>query len=131
MHNSSAILQKFCPLLFILLSACNQKTEGTQTKSLDSINQLIVVDTSKLKGRWWSQENQIPHAAFAIEDTVFFYPDLEEQSEFKYHIRQDTLIIYYEGYADTSIIRKVTDDSLVLYSKSMLEIYVKSGQEYL
>lgn len=112
-------------LSLFVLCACSSSPSDQKVKtviaknkkeiSAQSITTNLTIDKSKLLGVWWnSNEKDAPHASFAINDSTIFYPDQEGQSEFKYQIKNDSLVIYFEDFVNTSHIDKLTYDLLEL-----------------
>lgn len=129
MHN--ATLTTFLSL--VLLSSCssssadlNSKADTTAT-SAQSVPTNGTIDKSKLLGVWWnSQEKDAPHASFAINDSTIFYPDQEEQSEFKYEVKGDSLLIYFQDFINSSHIDKLTGNTLELTTDGEKSIFRKN-----
>ena len=120
--------------LFLLVS-CNQKESNQQDKiNIDStVESKDIKITSEqvgpkydIKGIWWIDQPDEPTAAFLINDSVFFYPDQEEQAEFPYKIVGNQLTVFYDGYNSISTIIKATNDTLILMTDDEQQIYIKS-----
>jgi len=115
------------------LTACSA-THGDKTKeSNDSIltttkTQAVKVnEKSLILGIWWDADDKdAPHASFAINDSTIYYPDQDEKSEYKYKIKQDSLILDLDGYISTSKIEKVTKDTLVLITDGEKQTFIKT-----
>ena len=115
------------------LTACSA-THGDKTKkSNDSIltttkTQAVKVnEKSLILGVWWNaDEKDAPTASFQINDSTIYYPDQEGKSEYKYQIKQDSLIIDLDGYISTSKIEKVTKDTLVLITYGEKQTFIKT-----
>ncbi len=111
---------------FILIISCsghntNSKNDSRQQKSLTD-NQVV----KELIGVWWNpSEKDSPTASFQIKENTIYYPDREEQSEFKYQIEQDSLIIYFNGFVSSSKISKLRNDSLELITDGERSLYIK------
>ena len=111
---------------FVLIISCSgqntsSKNESKQQKSLT--NKQVA---KELIGIWWNaSEKDAPTASFQITENTIYYPDREEQSEFKYQIEQDSLIIYFNGFVSSSRINKLTNDSLELITYGEKTLYVK------
>jgi len=110
---------------FLILCACGSSPSDPKSRTDITTNEKAIseqnvttnmtINKSKLLGVWWnSNEKDAPHASFAINDSTIFYPDQEEQSEFKYRIKGDSLLIYFDGFINTSHIDKLTDNILEL-----------------
>jgi hypothetical protein len=122
--------------LFVLCSCSSSsvdqkiKTEKTKNKkdaSAQSITTNTTVDKPKILGIWWnSNDKDAPHASFAINDSTIFYPDQEGQSEFKYQIKGDSLVIYFDGFVNSSKIDKLTGDLLELTTDGEKSTFMKS-----
>ena len=125
-------IKRFIKLIFfwtgclILIIPCsgqntNLKNESKQPKSLT--NKPFV---KELIGVWWNaNEKDAPTASFDIKENTIYYPDQEMQSEFKYQIEQDSLIIYFDGFVSSSKINKLRNDSLELITHGEKTLYVK------
>lgn len=115
------------------LTACSA-THGDKTKeSNDSIltttkkQALKANEKSLILGVWWAaDEKDAPTASFQINDSTIYYPDQEGKSEYKYQIKQDSLIVDLDGYISTSKIEKVTKDTLVLITDGEKQIFIKT-----
>ena len=115
------------------LTACSA-THGDKTiKSNDSIltttkTQAVKVnEKSLILGVWWNaDEKDAPTASFQINDSTIYYPDQEGKSEYKYQIKQDSLIIDLDGYISTSKIEKVTKDTPVLITYGEKQTFIKT-----
>ncbi|MFZ4726856.1 MAG: hypothetical protein ACOYMD_15590 [Paludibacter sp.] len=111
---------------FILLISCtgqntNSKNESVQQKSLT--NKQVV---KELIGVWWNaSEKDAPTASFQVKENTIYYPDREEQSEFKYQIEKDSLIIFFNGFVSSSKISKLRNDSLELITDEEKTLYIK------
>ena len=102
-------------------------TNNGKTIATQNITAHTTIDKSKLLGAWWnSNDKDAPHASFAINDSTIFYPDQEEQSEFKYQIKGDSLVIYFDGFINTSKIDKLTNDLLELTTDGEKSTFMKS-----
>ena len=108
----------------------NSKADTVATKnatSAQSVPTNRTIDKSKLLGVWWnSQEKDAPHASFAINDSTIFYPDQEGKSEFKYEIKGDSLIIYFQDYINSSHIDKLTENTLELTTDGEKSLFWKN-----
>jgi len=124
-------------LSLLVLCSCSSsprdqkdKTEITNNEkgiSAQNVTTNTIIDKSKLLGVWWnSNEKDSPHASFAINDSTIFYPDQEDQSEFKYQIKGDSLVIYFDGFINTSKIDKLTNDLLELTTDGEKSTFMKS-----
>ena len=113
------ILAALTCITLIGITVCNaQQTRPAALSVREKINR------SALIGIWWSSE--MPQsAAFEIKDSSFYYPD--SFSESRYSLRGDTLFMHLEdGTVSTIIIRKVTADTLILFSWDIEQIYTRS-----
>jgi len=111
---------------FILIISCSGQNTGSKNESKQKKilpNKRVV---KELIGVWWNAgEKDAPTASFEIKENTIFYPDQEEQSEFKYQIEQDSLIIYFNGFISSSKISKLRNDSLELITDEEKTLYVK------
>jgi len=115
------------------MTACSA-THGDKTKeSNDSILTTTKTQAAKVNekslilGVWWNADQKdAPTASFQINDSTIYYPDQEGKSEYKYHIKQDSLIIDLDGYISTSKIEKVTKDTLVLITYGKKQTFIKT-----
>lgn len=114
------------------LTACSA-THGDKAKESDD---LILTTTKKqalkanekslILGVWWAaDEKDEPTASFQINDSTIYYPDQEGKSEYKYQIKQDSLIVDLDGYFSTSKIEKVTKDTLELITDGEKQTFIK------
>ncbi|MFA5971986.1 MAG: hypothetical protein WC780_06515 [Lentimicrobiaceae bacterium] len=125
-------INRFIKLIFfwtgclILIISCsgqntNSKNESKQQKSLT--NKQVA---KELIGIWWNaSDKEAPTASFQINENTIYYPDQEEQSEFKYQIEQDSLFIFFNGFVSSSKIIKLRNDSLELITDGEKTLYVK------
>lgn len=121
-------------LIVLFLSACSIKNSDKVTETNDLIKTVVLNKQankinykSLLLGVWWNaEEENAPTASFEINDSTIYYPDQEGKSEYKYHIKQDSLIFDLDGYISTSKIEKVTKDTLVLITDGDKQIFIKS-----
>jgi hypothetical protein len=80
----------------------------------DTINRHLIFDKSKdisiddIYGPWWSDLSENAVLSF-YRDSVFYVDNLEY---YKYDLRNDSLIIYFEGFIDNGVILRVTNDSI-------------------
>ena len=106
-----------CLVLILSYSRQNTNSEGESKQQKSLTNKQ---DFKGLIGVWWSaSEKDAPSASFQIKENTIYYPDQEGQSEFKYQIEQDSLIIYFNGFVSSSKISKLRNDSLELISRSL------------
>ena len=124
-------------LILVLFCSCSSSpadskskadtTAREKTTSAQSVPTHRTIDKSKLLGVWWnSQEKDAPHASFAINDSTIFYPDQEEQSEFKYEVKGDSLLIYFQDFINSSHIDKLTENTLELTTDGEKSIFRKN-----
>lgn len=117
----------------LLLSACTTKETNKANESNDSFQSLKTNnqryktnEKTLLLGVWWNAgEKDAPTASFEINDSTIFYPDQEDQSEFRYHIKQDSIIINLDGYTSVSKIERVTKDTLELITDGEKQTFIK------
>jgi hypothetical protein len=76
-----------------------------------------------IQGIWWSTE-YLPSAAFVVNDSTFFYPDMF--TEHKYSVSGDTLFIEYDDGISESLIVKATADTLILRSFGIQQTYLRT-----
>ena len=114
------------------LAACSSSHREKTKESKDSIltkNKQVekAHEKSLLLGIWWNaDEKDAPTASFEINDSTIYYPDQEGKSEYKYQIKQDSLILDLDGYISTSKIEKVTKDTLVLITDGEKQTFIKT-----
>jgi hypothetical protein len=64
-------------------------------------------------------------AAFQVDDSTFYYPD--HFTSRKYDILGDSLFVFFDdGYVSSSVIVKLTVDSLVLLKDSTEQLYTRA-----
>lgn len=125
---------KLTLLVILGLTSCSPNHSNKTKDSNDSIHSTTikkqttkVYEKSLLLGIWWdADEKDAPCASFEIKDSTIFYPDQEQQSEFKYQIKQDSMIVNMDGYISTSKIEKVTKDTLVLITYGEKQTFIKT-----
>lgn len=122
---------KLSLLIALFLSACSTKNSDNSKGFNDSIQfettNNKTNEKSLLLGVWWdADEKDAPTASFEINDSTIFYPDQEEQSEFKYQIQQDSLIVNFDNYVSASKIEKLTKDTLVLITEGAKQTFIKT-----
>ena len=110
----------------ILTNSCS----GQNTNLKNELNKPKILTNKpfvkELIGVWWNaSEKDAPTASFDIKENTIYYPDQEAQSEFKYQIEQDSLIIYFDGFVSSSKINKLRNDSLELITNGEKTLYVK------
>jgi hypothetical protein len=115
------------------LTACSATHSDKTKESNDSILTTTKIQVEKvnkeslLLGVWWNvDEKNATCASFEINDSTIYYPDQEGKSEYKYQIKQDSLIIDLDGYVLTSKIEKVTKDTLVLITDGEKHTFIKT-----
>jgi hypothetical protein len=115
------------------LTACSathsEKTKESNDSILTTTKTQVVktVEKSLILGVWWAaDEKDAPTASFQINDSTIYYPDKEGKSEYKYKIKQDSLIFDMDGYISTSKIEKVCKDTLVLITDGEKQTFIKT-----
>ena len=124
---------KLTLLVILGLTSCSSNHSDKTKDSNDSIHSTTikkqttkVYEKSLLLGIWWdADEKDAPTASFEINDSTIFYPDQEDQSEFRYHIKQDSIIINLDGYTSVSKIERVTKDTLELITDGEKQTFIK------
>lgn len=103
-----------------LLDKNLQKNQSAIDKiePFDSVKEFILVSDSII-GAWTDNETENATLAFDKDSVVY----VDQLKYFKYQTINDTLLRYFDELVDTSIIIKVTKDSLILRSKYGLEKY--------
>jgi len=109
------------------LCACSTSPNASDTKG-SRVSKTSSFDEKKvLKGVWWPADNkEAPCASFEIKDSTIYYPDQEEKSDFKYAIKEDSLIVYFEGFTPASKIEKVNKDTLELITNGEKQTFIKA-----
>ena len=111
-------------LLFLdlVISSCNSATQSKNTTDslpatphIDSShNRVSIGDNIALNiiGAWIFDGDSTGNASFEIRKNEIYYP--EHFKSYKFWVKNDTLIIKYEDYSDTSEIKMPNNDSLTL-----------------
>ena len=77
------------------------------------------MDFSLLIGSWTDHSKENASIAFYKDSMIY----VDALTFIHYDLKSDTLIRYFDGITDTSIITKLTVDSLVIKSKFGIEKY--------
>ena len=121
-------------IIFVIsLWACSPSHDGKETEIHDTISKVdtkpltVVADNNpNLKGIWWdANEKDAPTASFVINETTIFYPDQEGNSEYKYVVKHDSMIFYFDSYTSVSKIIKSNNDTLELITDGEKQTFVK------
>jgi hypothetical protein len=100
-------------LIFIVsLFTLNSKTKTASIDKNKTIYNLLI-------GSWTDHCGENASIAF-YKDSMIYVDCL---TFLKYDLKQDTLIRYFNGITDTSVINKLTIDSLIIKSKNGIEKY--------
>jgi len=121
----------------ISLMACSPTHNGKEKAINDTISKvdakpLTVVANinANMKGIWWdANEKDAPTASFEIKETTIFYPDQEGKSEYKYVVKHDSMIFYFDGYTSISKILKTNKDTLQLLTDGEEQTFVRRNEE--
>ncbi len=105
--------------IVVLIFIFSLFTLNSKTKSKSAEN--TKKDISLLIGPWTDHSTENASIAF-YKDSMFYVDAL---TFIKYDLKSDTLTRYFDGITDTSIIIKLTIDSLVIKSKTGFEKYEK------
>lgn len=106
----------------------SDKTKESNDSILTTTKKQVLKANEKslILGVWWAaDEKDAPTASFQINDSTIYYPDQEEKSQYKYQIKNDSLIVNLDGYISTSKIEKATKDTLVLITDGEKQTYIK------
>ncbi len=77
-----------------------------------------------IRGIWWSPD-MFQTAAFRIDDSTIYYPDAF--AEFTYEVKGDSLLVFRDnGEIASSVIIKVSADTLILFSFGRNHVYTRS-----
>ena len=120
---------KLTVFLITGLCACSTSPNASEIKVKDSSVSITLSSEEKkdLKGVWWpADDKEAPCASFEINDSTIYYPDQEEKSDFKYAIKEDSLIVYFEGFTSASKIEKVNKDTLELITNGEKQTFIKA-----
>lgn len=105
-------------LVLILLCICG--SAYGQSKQPDSLAHRSMAQT--IRGIWWSTEPE-PSAAFVINDSIIYYPDMLR--EYKFSIIQNTLFVHGDDGISVHTILKATADTLILQTFDIKQIYTR------
>jgi hypothetical protein len=73
----------------------------------------------------WVNDINDPHAAFDITKDGFFVVDYDGDGSMPFLLKKDSLIVYYEEAPERYLIKKLTNDSLVLSTADYEIRYVR------
>lgn len=111
-----SILSTTIVVLIFIFSLFTLDTKAKSTSIEES-----KMDFSLLIGPWTDHSTENASIAF-YKDSMFYVDAL---TFIHYDLKSDTLIRYFDGITDISIITKLTVDSLVIRSKTGIEKYEK------
>lgn len=77
------------------------------------------MDSSLLIGSWTDHSTENASIAFYKDSMIY----VDALTFIKYELKSDTLIRYFDGITHRSVITKLTNDSLVIKSKTVIEKY--------
>lgn len=115
----------YCLMVILACSSQNNKVAQNCNHSLNSDHPQYTID--ELKGIWWNAiEEDAPSASFKINDSTIYYPDQDEgQSVFRYQLKQDSLIVYFDGSTSISKIAKTKNDTLELVTNGEKQTFLR------
>jgi hypothetical protein len=62
----------------------------------------------------WTLDPNGPHADFELSEKSFFVVDYDGDGDMPYILNEDTITVYYNDFITRGVIKKVTDESLII-----------------
>ena len=108
-----------------LLSTCSDQKKGVDNgllpkSKLQDQDTLTTSQVNLLDGVWWLTPNDI-HALFYVEGDSLYYTE-EQTSPYWIRLRNDTLVMSRDGVVFSFRVRKLSQDSLVMYDHTLREV---------
>lgn len=121
--STSVVVLIFLLNLFSLDSKVSAQADSKSSMPIVKTLEIIQKDSLPISilGAWTN--NQTENATFAFYEDSMIYVDALQYV--KYELKSDTLIRYFDGIIDTSLIATLTTDSLIIESKYGVEYYGK------